>query len=63
MSRHLLDIEDLSPGELMAVLEFAGDDYPPRVLSGRGVALVFRNLLPGRAVRPSWACSNWAATP
>ncbi len=42
MSRHLLDIEDLSPGELMAVLELAGDDYPPRVLSGRGVALVFQ---------------------
>ena len=26
----------------MPVLDLAGDDYPPRVLAGRGVALVFQ---------------------
>lgn len=40
--RHLLDIDDLSPGELAAVLDLAGDDDPPKVLAGKGVALVFQ---------------------
>jgi ornithine carbamoyltransferase len=42
MSRNLLDVDDLTPSELAAVLDLAGDDNPPRVLAGRGVALVFQ---------------------
>ena len=42
MPRHLLDIDDLTPGELSAVLDLAVDEYPPRVLSGRAVALLFQ---------------------
>jgi ornithine carbamoyltransferase len=42
LTRHLLDVDDLAPGELETVLDFAGDEYPPRVLAGRGVALVFQ---------------------
>jgi ornithine carbamoyltransferase len=42
VSRHLLDVDDLSPVELLAVLDLARDEYPPRVLAGRGVALVFQ---------------------
>lgn len=42
MSRHLLDVGDLSPEELGTVLELAGDEYPPHVLAGKGVALVFQ---------------------
>jgi ornithine carbamoyltransferase len=41
MTRHLLDINDLSPSELQAVFELATDGNPPRVLEGRGVGLVF----------------------
>jgi ornithine carbamoyltransferase len=41
-TRKLLDIDDLTPSELTAVLELAGDDYPPHVLAGRGVALIFQ---------------------
>lgn len=42
MSRHLLDVGDLSPEELGTVLELAGDEYPLHVLAGKGVALVFQ---------------------
>lgn len=42
MSRNLLDVDDLTPSELAAVLDLAGDDNPPRVLAGHGVALVFQ---------------------
>lgn len=42
MTRHLLDIDDLAPDELAGVLDLAMDEYPPRVLTGRGVALVFQ---------------------
>ena len=42
MPRHLLDLDDLSPTELVSVLDLAADDNPPRVLSGRGVGLVFQ---------------------
>jgi ornithine carbamoyltransferase len=42
MTRDLLDIDDLTPNELTAVLDLAVDEYPPHVLSGRGVALVFQ---------------------
>lgn len=42
MSRHLLDIDDLSAAELASVLDLGMDENPPRVLAGRGVALVFQ---------------------
>ncbi len=42
MTRNLLDIDDLTPSELAAVLDLAGDEHPPHVLAGRGVALVFQ---------------------
>ena len=42
VTRHFLDVDDLSPAELATVLDLARDDYPPRVLAGRGVALVFQ---------------------
>lgn len=39
--RHLLEIDDLTAGELEEVLAAAERTDPPRVLSGRGVGLVF----------------------
>jgi ornithine carbamoyltransferase len=42
MTRHLLDIDDLTPSELTEVLNLAADENPPHVLTGRGVALVFQ---------------------
>lgn len=39
--RHLLEIDDLSGDELHRVLELAEMTQPPRVLEGKGVALVF----------------------
>lgn len=42
MTRHLLEVDDLTPGELEEVLLLSGDENPPRVLGGRGVALVFQ---------------------
>ncbi len=39
--RHLLEIDDLSPGEVRAVLEAAGYPQHDQVLAGRGVALLF----------------------
>jgi ornithine carbamoyltransferase len=42
MTRNLLDVDDLTPSELTAILDLAGDEYPPHVLAGRGVALVFQ---------------------
>ena len=41
MTRHLLDIDDLSRDELARVLELAHEREPKPVLAGRGVALVF----------------------
>ena len=41
MTRHLLDIDDLTAVELADVLRAAADPSPPPVLAGRGVALVF----------------------
>jgi ornithine carbamoyltransferase len=40
-TRHLLDINDLSPTELVEVLDRAEVPDPPAVLSGQGVALLF----------------------
>ncbi|HTW08902.1 MAG TPA: ornithine carbamoyltransferase [Acidimicrobiales bacterium] len=42
MTRHLLDVDDLSPAELITIMDLAEDDYPPRVLAGRGVGLIFQ---------------------
>ncbi len=39
--RHLLEIDDLSRDELVAVLELAATPHPPQVLAGKGAALVF----------------------
>lgn len=39
--RHFLEIDDLRPDELWAVLDLAEKPHLPRVLDGRGVALVF----------------------
>ncbi len=42
MTRHLLDIDDLSRDELLAVLDRAADPSPPpQVLTGKGAALIF----------------------
>jgi ornithine carbamoyltransferase len=41
MTRHLLEIDDLHPDELRAVLELAQSPHPPRALEGQGAALVF----------------------
>ena len=41
MLRHLLDIDDLSAGELTAVLDLAEQSDPPQVLAGQGAALLF----------------------
>jgi len=39
--RHLIEVDDLTPAELTAVLDLAERADPPRVLAGRGVALLF----------------------
>jgi ornithine carbamoyltransferase len=39
--RHLLEIDDLSRDELATVLDLAADPDPPRVLTGKGAALLF----------------------
>lgn len=41
MRRHLLEIDDLGAGEVARVLSLAALPEPPRLLAGRGVALVF----------------------
>jgi len=41
VTRHLLDVDDLSADELGAVLAAAADPTPRRVLDGRGVACLF----------------------
>ena len=39
--RHLLEVDDLTPGELGRVLDLAADPAPSQVLAGRGMALLF----------------------
>ncbi len=41
MTRHFLEVDDLSPEELLEVLDLAGEAEPAPVLAGRGVALIF----------------------
>jgi ornithine carbamoyltransferase len=42
MTRHLLEVDDLSADELTTVLDLAEDPHPEPVLAGRGMALVFQ---------------------
>ncbi|MDQ2725107.1 MAG: ornithine carbamoyltransferase [Actinomycetota bacterium] len=39
--RHLLEVDDLDPSELLDVLSLAAQADPPPVLAGRGAALIF----------------------
>lgn len=39
--RHLLEVDDLTPAELREVLAAAAAPAPPKVLSGKGMALLF----------------------
>ena len=39
--RHLLDVDDLDPSELARILNLASDPSPPKVLAGKGAALLF----------------------
>ncbi len=41
MLRHLLEVDDLAPDELVTVLNLAEKPNPPQVLAGKGVALLF----------------------
>ncbi|MFV2040353.1 MAG: ornithine carbamoyltransferase, partial [Acidimicrobiales bacterium] len=41
MTRHLLEVDDLTPDELATVLTLAESKNPPQVLAGRGMALLF----------------------
>jgi ornithine carbamoyltransferase len=43
MTRHLLSITDLDAGELISILDLAERSDPPRLLSGKGAALVFEH--------------------
>jgi ornithine carbamoyltransferase len=42
MTRHLLEVDDLTPDELATVLDLAQDPQPEPVLAGKGMALVFQ---------------------
>ncbi len=39
--RHILEVDDLSADELLQVLDLSGDPNPPKVLEGKGMALLF----------------------
>lgn len=41
MPRHLLDIDDLRPAELVDIIAKAEDPSPPQILEGKGVGLIF----------------------
>lgn len=41
MTRHLLEVDDLTPEEIAAVLDLAVDPAPPQLLAGKGMALIF----------------------
>ncbi len=40
-ARHLLEIDDLRPAELVDILTKAEDPSPPQILQGKGVGLIF----------------------
>ena len=63
MTRHLLEVDDLTADELAAVLDLAEDPTPAQVLAGRGVALLFEKpSLPAPATPPRWPSCSWAGT-
>jgi len=41
MTRHMLEVDDLSQPELQQVLALAATPNPPQVLAGKGMALIF----------------------
>ncbi|MEY2398531.1 MAG: ornithine carbamoyltransferase [Actinomycetota bacterium] len=41
MVRHVLDIDDLRPADLVDILGKAEDPHPPQVLAGKGAGLIF----------------------
>ena len=41
MTRHVLEVDDLTADELTAVLDLAEDTDPEPVLAGKGMALLF----------------------
>jgi ornithine carbamoyltransferase len=41
VTRHLLDVDDLTGDEVKAIIHLAGHTNPPKILDGQGVALVF----------------------
>lgn len=41
MTRHLLEIDDLEPSELLAILDLAEEQNPSKVLDGEGAVLLF----------------------
>ncbi len=57
MSRHLLDVDDLTPAELDRVLTLATEPSPPPALAGCGVALVFEK--PSARTRNSSEMAVW----
>ena len=52
--RHFLEIDDLSPNELARVLDLAVVPEPPRLLAGKGMALIFEK--PSARTRNSMVC-------
>ena len=40
-TKHVLDVDDLTPDEIATVLDLADRTDPPPVLAGKGVALIF----------------------
>jgi len=41
VTRHFLEVDDLSPAELSTVLDLAEQADPPKILAGKGMALLF----------------------
>ena len=61
MTRHFLEIDDLTPDELATVLDLSEEPIAtlPKVLAGQGVALVSRSRRRAPATRPRWrSCSS-----
>lgn len=65
MTRHLLNISDLSVSELRAILDLSLQqsvrDAQP--LNGQGVALIFEKPSIERVIQWKWLSFNWAVIP
>ncbi len=66
--KHLLKLGDLSPAEILHVLDVADElkrlhraGQDPKVLAGRAVALIFNKNPPAPAPASRWASTRWAA--